>query len=154
MNTLEISIDKFTQPADVLQDIRNGNLKYGDTLKVSSKEKEVLKSIAAAFLVYYALMYYFKNYMTDKSGSGKLLDEIIMRKSSEEIEREIAQTFGINIQFQSSDKDEQDFTNEKGDWTAMTSNDFAKVYSADEPDYSDVPVREPNPEYIKWKKDK
>lgn len=154
MNVIEIEIDKSTQPADVLKNITDAKLKSGDTLKINSKQDEILKSVAAALLVYYAVLYYFRINMTDKLDAGKLLEEIIKRKSSKQIEKQIKNDFGINVQFQQTDHSEQSFIKEKKEWTNMTISEFGKMYAVDEPDYSDVPVREPNPEYKTWKKDR
>jgi len=41
---------------------------------------------------------------------------------------------------------------EAKEWYSIAIQSMAKTYSDDEPDYSDVTLMEPNPEYKAWKK--
>lgn len=42
---------------------------------------------------------------------------------------------------------------EKGEWASSALVSLAKMYDDDEPDYSDVELKEPNPKYNSWKRD-
>ena len=42
---------------------------------------------------------------------------------------------------------------EAGEWYDIAIQSMAKAYTDDEPDYSDVTLMEPNPEYKAWKRD-
>ncbi|MCG3167395.1 MAG: hypothetical protein POELPBGB_03185 [Bacteroidia bacterium] len=42
---------------------------------------------------------------------------------------------------------------EREEWAEIAKQGLAKAYGDDEPDYSDVQLKEPNPEYKSWKKD-
>lgn len=51
----------------------------------------------------------------------------------------------------SPNKKEED--RELDEWTDIAMQGLAKTYGDDEPDYSDVILKEPNPEYKPWKKE-
>ncbi len=43
---------------------------------------------------------------------------------------------------------------DESDWTRFSSQLLSGAYGDDEPDYSDVVVREQNPEFVAWRRDK
>lgn len=50
------------------------------------------------------------------------------------------------------DSKSAEVTEERNKWVELAVQGLAKNYSDDEPDYSDVVLMEPNPEYKPWKK--
>lgn len=42
--------------------------------------------------------------------------------------------------------------NEEKEWKDLSASNFIEGYGDDEPEYTDGDIKEPNPEYKKWKK--
>ena len=67
--------------------------------------------------------------------------------STAELEKKIKKEFGVSVEIEQADEEEKM-------WRDLSAHHFLKGYDDAEPEYTLSDVREPNPEYKKWKKGK
>ena len=87
------------------------------------------------------IAWYFNNISNKKKNFGDDIEEKILKKtlSSEKMEAQIKKEFDISIE---SDNEEKDFK-------LLSKYKLLNAFDDDEPDYSKVMVKEPNPLYKK-----
>ena len=62
------------------------------------------------------------------------------------LEKQVEREYGIKVEIEFEKDDERIF------WQQIAARSMSKAYDANEPDYSDVQLMEPNPTYRQWKK--
>lgn len=145
MRTHEIILDEFENPAEVVAEFNERNVEQGDTVRLVTEEdtKWALFAIAALLLLALATYFALKHKKRREDEGGQILNDIMSRKSVEEIEREIEEEYGIKMEIEHRADEEREF------WNSASAKAFARAYGEDEPDYAEVPLKEPNPEYKK-----
>lgn len=73
-----------------------------------------------------------------------MIDDLFKEKTVEEIETQIENDYGVKLEVEQRDSDREDFLE-------LSAQAFEQEYG-DEPDYSNVPIIEINPDYNPWKK--
>ncbi len=119
-----------------------------EILKVKTDEqKNTLALVAIVVVVAIAIIYFFNKARKNRTDDGeKMLDGLFKNKTIEEIENGVMEEYGIKIEIEQKEMHE-----ERNDWQLLSSQNFIKEYSIDEPEYTDADLKEPNPEYIAWK---
>lgn len=131
-------------PGDIVDFFENNHLEKGDTLKLlAESENKGTLVLVIAIVVVLLLKYLYDSYKLDKQKGGeKILDDLFKGKSVEEIEAQVEQEYGVKIavEIKKAGKEHED-------WNSLAMKSLEKMYADDEPDYNDVQVQEPNPDY-------
>lgn len=148
MKTHDLVMSDFLYPGKVVQFLENEGLEEGDILKVKTEEqKNSAALMAVVVVVVIAVIYFFHKARKNRLEDGeKMLDELFKNKTIEEIEEGMMEEYGIKIEIE-----QKQFDEEREDWQLLSSQNFIKEYSIDEPEYTDADVKEPNPLYRTWK---
>jgi hypothetical protein len=142
MKEITIDIDKTKSPKEIYDKLNKEAPKKGDHLKLFSSEES-----RQGFLLFVLVIILLTLSRSIKSYGDIVIDKIFGNyKSEKDLEEEIEREYGIKVTVETK-KD-----SERKDWMRMSAIEFEKGYSDPDDDYSDVPVREPNPDYIPWKK--
>jgi hypothetical protein len=136
MKIVQLNIDHTTQPKLLAGTLSNHNLRHGDKLSVATwlDEGMTLLIILVALAVLHQRHIDYGN---------KMLEDLFADKSSDEIQKEIASEYGIEVQVETKDYNEQD------NWHQFSKEKLSKAYGAEEPEYDISMVKEPNPDYRK-----
>ncbi len=149
MQTIELDIDKFKTQEDVLKFLENEGVAKGDTVKVLTEEdKSSLTTAGALIIILLVISHIFlakKETKRQKEG-GEILDKLLKGKSIEEIEKEVEKEYGVKIEVEKKSDDERE------DWIKLSMKGLERAYTKDDPDISEIQVKEPNPKYDPWKK--
>ena len=134
---------------EVLALLAQENLRKGDKLDlIISEEEKNLLMVALLLLLAVALLAHFGNKQQQEkriADGERALKDLFEKGNSEEIEKELEAEYGIQIEFIRAGHDEE--SQERADWRRLGMQALAASYGDDEPDYSDVPLLEPNPNY-------
>jgi hypothetical protein len=136
MKIVELNIDHTTRPKLLAGTLRNHNLMQGDRLSVATSLDEDMTLL----IILVALAVLHQRYI---DSGNKMLEDIFADKSSHEIQKEIASEYGIEVQVESKDY------NEQNNWQQFSKDKLSKAYGMDEPEYDLSMVKEPNPDYKK-----
>ena len=144
MKEVAIDIDQKS-PEEIRSELRDANLSNGDHLKLVHAAKTTFAVATILFLVWL----FFKMQGTVKSYGDKILDDLFGRyNSEEELEAEIEKEYGIKVTV------EPKLDPDREDWMSMSATQFNRGYADADDIYDSLPLEEPNPDYIPWKKDK
>lgn len=142
MREIAIDIDKKSAK-EIRDELREANLSEGDHLKLVHATQTAFSVTMILLIVYFFL----KMQGAFKSFGEKTIDDLFGKYGSEEeLEAEIKKEYGIKVTVETKQDPDRE------DWMSMSAIEFERGYSDPDDDYSDVPVREPNPDYIPWKK--
>ncbi|HYV94741.1 MAG TPA: hypothetical protein VE978_23405 [Chitinophagales bacterium] len=145
MKTLELEVDEVKSPEEVVNFFKENDMSEGDTLKISTDEENLAFS-AILFIIALAIVFYFTKEKVKRIVDGeKMLDDLFNGKSAEEMEKQIEEEYGVKIEIEHRENDE------RKDWGMLSMQGLSHAYGDDEPDYSDVPLIETNPDYKPWK---
>ena len=155
MRTFELEADQLQSIDDVKHFLQEKEVKEGDTLKLITEQTKMIYIVVVLAMVFAAIMSVVsRNKKTDENKKkrqeegDKILSDIFKGKGKtpQDIEKKIEKESGIKVRVERKQMDE-----EKKFWLKAVSKGIAKAYDT-EPDYSDVPLMEPNPGYKPWKK--
>lgn len=146
MKTVEVNISKSRKPRQILKIFRSRKLAKGDRLRIRKSDDDFPFPVALV-LVLLVIVWYFTNESKKKKSFGDEIEEMLFDKNmtSDVLEKQIEKEYGVKVEVAS-----EDF--EDNEWSDLSVKSLAGNYSDDEPDYSDVKMMEPNPDYIAWKK--
>jgi preprotein translocase subunit YajC len=149
MQTLELDIANYQSPGDVIRFLDEHDIKRGDTLKVTTEQEQKTMAMIVVIVVVIALVYFFRQ-QRNREEDGEIILETLFKEGTtvEEIEKQVEAEYGIKIDVETKRSEEREF------WYKLSEQSLSRAYSIDEPDYSDVDLKEPNPNYKGWKKDK
>ncbi len=104
-----------------------------------------------ALLVFILILvvWHFSRASKKKKTFGDEVEDMLFDKniSAETLEKQIVKEYGIEVEVEQQ-------ADEESRWRDLSAGNFLKGYSESEPDYTEADVKEPNPEYKKWKKAK
>lgn len=140
MSTYVLSIDKNKKPKDLLKFLDEHNLQKGDKVTLVSESNSVntvaMFAVIALLTAAFGLYFYRKKKQDDDT--ERILDDLFKDYSTvEEYEAYIKKEFGITVEHEEQDED----------WHALSTLSLKNAYDEDEPDISDIEVKEPNPLY-------
>jgi predicted nucleic acid-binding protein len=141
----ELILSRLNSPGEVADFFRQKRVQKGDSVTILAEGTKILNRTALFTLVLIALVYYF-DIKKKKQEADKILENVFSGMPVEEIEKQVEKEYGISIEIKEQDDEERKF------WQQAALQSMAKEYD-DEPDYSDIQLMEPNPEYKPWKKD-
>jgi hypothetical protein len=146
MSIYKINISKANHPHAMALLLKKKNVKRGDKVKLVADEAWTTMAMMGALMVVVLALFMIQDKRKKSEAAQKLLDDLYKDyQSPEELEAQIKKEYDVTVEIQDND-DERKFWNETG------ARGMAKAYSKDEPDYSDVKLLEPNPQYKPWKK--
>ena len=152
MKTLELNTDHYPKPKDWSEFFNYHKLSEGDRVEIKGaglKEKlPDLIAIAVAITINQHGPGNKKHRITD---SKNILKELYQKTTKKELEKLLKNELGIEVSFQTSEeKDEEEF---RKDLYQLAGQSMKNYCAEDEPDYSNVPLIEKNPDYNpdKWK---
>lgn len=147
MKTLELNINNIHSANELVELLSKNKTAEGDTLKLLNAEgKNDFTLIGLWILVAAAIIYYFEKEKSKRMQEGeKILQSLFTGKNAEEIEKQIKDEYGINVEIEYAPETEKEF------WNKIAMTNLSKVYHPDEPDYSEITLLEPNPNYQPWK---
>lgn len=141
MREITIDIDGKS-PAEIRDTLRKAGLSSGDHVKLV----HAARTAFAGFMVLMVVYLFLKMQQALKPFGEKVLDDLFGKyNSEEELEAEIERDYGIKITVESKTDPEHE------EWMSMSALEFDRAYTDPLDDYSDVPVKEPNPHYRPWK---
>jgi hypothetical protein len=147
MKTILLDIDKQNSPEELKDAIKKQSPEEGDTVHLFTKENSPIILMGFLVMVVMAILSvaFFKK--KNKEETENLLKGIFDKyKTPEKLEEHIEEEYGIKIEVKQP-------SNEDDEWRYSSMLSFSKSYSIEEPDYDNIVVKEPNPEYKPWKKD-
>lgn len=133
MKTITLNIDHLTKPQTLAGELKKKNLQKGDVLNVTSP----LDAEMVLLIVLVALAFLNERKM---DYANKVLKDIFGDKSSSEIQKEIANECGIELELETANDI---------DWSQFSKQKLAKAYGENEPEYDESMVKEPNEDYKK-----
>jgi hypothetical protein len=146
MSSYKINISKANQPHAMALLLKKKNVKRGDKVKLVADEAWTTVAMMGALMVVVLALYMLQDKRKKLDAAQKLLDDLYKDyKSPEELEAQIKQEYDVTVEIEDGD-------GEKKFWKETAARGMAKAYGNDEPDYSDVKLLEPNPQYKPWKK--
>jgi len=135
---------------DVVYFFENNRIEKGDTLKLlteTGNKGTLVLIIAVVVMLLLRYIFTHANKLKNQKDGEQLLDELFKGKSIEEIEQQVVEEYGIKIEVEVRRKKEEN------SWHTLSMQSLEKAYEVNEPDYNDVQVQEPNPDYKPWKKE-
>lgn len=143
MDTI-LDTKKLRSPQEVMQELEDKQIKRGDKIIILTEEAE-FALISLMMAIVSVLAESLKAEKQKKVDFGdRVLSEIFdLRRTSKEIEAEIEEKYGISIEVI---KEEDQF---RENWSRLAVQNLERAYGEDEPDYSEIQVKEPNPEFKK-----
>lgn len=143
MREIEIDIDKKPSRKSLFSKLKAVKPRAGDHVKLVHSEETTFAIIIALIVVYL----YFKTQGMLRSFGEQIIDDLFGKyDSADELEKDIENEYGIKVTVEPKEDPERE------DWVRFSSTQLERAYTDSEDDYSDVPVKEPNPDYIPWKK--
>lgn len=147
MKTHELVIADYS-PDELLRFLATHNIQRGDTLKITTTPEKETVILLVVVSVVLALSVYYKKQKREQDGEGILNRVFEGIHSLEELEKHVAQEYGIIIQVETVPDAEKEFMYE------LSAKGLLRAYAADEPEYTEADLQEPNPNYKAWKKGK
>ncbi len=142
MRTIDLNIANYHVPGDVIPLFHKHDLQFGDTIKVTTQEGNEDLTLLIVVVIAVALVIFYQQKKKRKDNGESILNNLFKQiVTIEEIEKEVEQEYGIKIVVETKPNEERGF------WNRMTAIGLSKAHSSEEPDYSDVIVKEPNPSY-------
>lgn len=156
MRTLTLPIHELQSPQEILSFLAKENLRKGDRLDlvVRKEQKEhdlaflgLLLLLGLVLLTYFGEQEQTKNRVED---GENILKKLFEEGQAEKMEKNLESKYGIEIGVVRTIEEADDDDDAWRDAAPILMNN---AYDDDEPDYSDVPLLEPNPNYRPWKKE-
>ncbi|MEP7170098.1 MAG: hypothetical protein ABI855_12065 [Bacteroidota bacterium] len=148
MKTIQLNITKNRKPRQILKTLRDKKLSRGDRLMITKKDEE--QSLQMVFIVVLILIiWYFTNETKKKNSFGDEVEDMLFDKniSPDVLERQIEKEYGVKVEMENAETEEKM-------WRNFSGQNFLKGYGSNEPEYTLADVKEPNPAYKRWKKEK
>lgn len=144
MKTIELDIDQVKAPISYSELLEQQDIQQGDHLKLLTE----LEPDHFAVLAILVFLIFNKKRKQKQSFGEELLEELFKEFTSvKEAETTIKKEYGIEVTVEQKDP-------EREAWVKGGMKAFAKGYGEDEPDYSLEDIKEPNPAYKPWKKER
>jgi hypothetical protein len=138
MSTIYLDTEKIQNRQEAYDYLKDQQIQEGDEIKIlTAEERGTLAFTAISFLVMIAIFFYLSK---GKEFGDKVVKQMFGDKSNEDLEKEIEEQYGIFIEVEQKDKGWDE-------WTQFAAKGLASTYGEDEPDYSDVELKEKNPNY-------
>ena len=142
MREITIDIDKNQSSEGFFSKLRSMKPRTGDHLRLIRSDKENIFVAVLALIVIYLFL---QNSL--RSFGQKVIDDVFGKyKNEEELEAAIEKEYGIKVTVETKEDPDRE------DWMRFSAAQFESGFSDPGDDYSDVQVKEPNPDYIPWKK--
>ena len=139
MNTIYIDTSEIHSHKDAYKILQEEQLKEGDEIHIFTKNDHVALVLVTSILL--AILYYFQSDQHfGRSYGQQLLDDLFGEKSTDQIEKEIEDEYGITIEVEQKDSF-------KDDWNRFAAKGLADSYGEEEPDYSNAELKERNTDY-------
>lgn len=138
MSTIYLDTEKIQNRQEAYEYLRDQQIQKGDEIKIlTAEERGTLAFTAIIFVIIMAIFFYLSKV---KHFGDKVVEQMFGDKSNEDLEKEIEEQYGISIEVEQKDKSREE-------WTQFAAKGLADTYDEDEPDYSDVELKEKNPNY-------
>jgi hypothetical protein len=138
MSTIYLDTEKIQNRQEAYDYLRDQQIQEGDEIKIlTAEEPGTLAFTAILFVVIMVIVVYLSK---GKQFGDKVVEQMFGDKSNEELEQEIEDQYSISIEVEQKDKG-------RDEWTQFAAKGLADIYGEDEPDYSDVELKEKNPNY-------
>ena len=138
MSTIYLDTEKIQNRQEAYDYLKDQQIQEGDEIKIlTEEERGTLAFTAIIFVVIIAIFFYLSK---GKEFGDKVVEKMFGDKSNEDLEKEIEDQYGISIEVEQKDKSREE-------WTQFAAKGLASTYGEDEPDYSDVELKEKNPNY-------
>jgi len=140
MSTVYLDTEKIHTSREAYDYLKEQQIKEGDEIRIlTGEDTGTLAFVGIIVLVILAIVAYFdKN--QQKAFGNKIIDQLFGGKSSEEIEKAIEAQYGVHIEVEQKDTS-------GNEWKQLAAKGLANTYDEEEPDYSDVELKEKNPNY-------
>ena len=132
MKTVKLHIDHSTKPQTLARELKKKNLQKGDLLTIKS-----LLDVEMVLLIVLVSLAFLNERKIDYA---KVLKDIFGNKDSSEIQKEIADEYGIALEVEAAND---------ADWKQFSKQKLAKAWEEDEPEYDESMVKERNEDYKK-----
>jgi hypothetical protein len=144
MREITIDIANLSSPNDIETVLKKEKPIKGDHLRLSGSQQI---STLQTFSVMFFIFLYFLQDKREKYAEKVLQNVFGKYRNTNDLEAEIEQESGIKVTLDPlQDPDRED-------WMRFSLIQLERAYTDPEDDYSDVAVKEPNPDYIPWKKE-
>lgn len=138
MSTIYLDTEKIQNRQEAYDYLKDQQIQEGDEIKIlTAEERGTLAFTAISFVVMIAILFYLSK---GKQFGDRVVEQMFGDKSNEDLEKEIEEQCGISIEVEQKDKGWDE-------WTQFAAKGLASTYGEDEPDYSDVELKEKNPNY-------
>ena len=137
MKVIELDIDKSSKPYLLAEELKQQNPQDGDKIIFISQvliEKELILIVAILLLDYFK-----ERHIHYANG---IIEDILGNKDIVEIENNIKDRYGIEIEMTSKSVNDED-----KEWKKISQGNMLRAYGADEPEYDMSMIIEPNPFY-------
>lgn len=145
MREILIDISNLTSPNDIEAVLKKENPKKGDHVRLSgSHQIPVLHVFSVMFFMF---LYFLQG--KQHTYTEKLLKNVFGKNQTpDDLKAEIEQESGIKVTLDPIEDPDRE------DWMRMSAIQFSRGYTEEDDVYDSLPIKEPNPDYIPWKKDK
>ena len=129
---------------------RREELVPGDTLRIMRRPRLPQDSWVALVMLVMLTAKYFLRQRSQGDREPKaddLLKDLRMTAGAEALKKELKEEFNVDVILDPEPDAEREFSSHVGLWA------MAAGYADDEPDISHIPILEPNPDYIPWKRE-
>lgn len=139
MKTIEINTDNLRDKKEIYDLIAEQNPERGDNVIISASKEPM---VAFDSLISLILLSILEVMMSEDEFNAMLKEHLFgSSESLEKLELEIEEKCGINVTVDRKEDEEREY------WYKLGAEHFASAYGEDEPDYSEMDIKEPNPEY-------
>src|SRR5687767_8795239 len=111
MKVLKLDIDSLKSIPEVINFLQNQDIKRGDTVKVvTAQGKTSLLLVTVVMMVAVVVVHILKrDKKSEREVEGEaLLNEVLKGKSVEEIEREVQEEFGVRIEIEQKESENEE----------------------------------------------
>lgn len=141
MSTHTLNIDKNKKPKDIRDFINRTQPKKGDKVRLFSEQTTITTVVILTLVVLGVALGYYFNKKKKTEDSEKILEDLFADfNTAEELEKHIEEEYGIIVEHQPEDTESED-------WSRFALHNLNNAYAEDEPDISQIQVKEPNPSY-------
>jgi hypothetical protein len=147
MSVYKINIRYTNQPHAMAAALKKKKIKRGDKVKLISDEGFTQFEAMAALILFFIGIASLLDKKRKQDAASKLLEDLYKEyKTPGELEAQIKKEYNVTVEIEQEADEEREF------WQEAGARSMAKAYDKDEPDYSDVKIRESNPQYKPWKR--
>lgn len=146
MREIEIDIDEIQSRQDVDDILRLSRAAKGDHLKLLRSSN--VTPIQVFSILFFAFLYFLAQQKKRADFGKNILDKVFGGcKNEKELEDEIEKEYGIKVTVEPKSDLERE------DWMRFSAMQFEKRYTEADDIYDSLPLKEPNPKYVPWKKE-